>query len=213
VKVADFGIARAISEASGQAESRIWGTPQYFSPEQAAGEPATPASDVYSIGVVLFEMLCGRLPFEAETYTALALKHLREEPPHATDYNPLVPQQLDRILTKIMAKEPSGRYRTAGQLGRILTSYQQNSMAQTGMVTPVTRPLSEQKTEIYMRPTATTRPQRTVPQTVAQQPLLLPLGGDEAASDWVAIMLGITALILLLGLIPLWYMVYLAWAG
>ena len=211
VKVADFGIARAISEASVQQESKVWGTPQYFSPEQAAGESATPASDVYSIGVVMFEMLSGRLPFEAENHTALALKHLREEPPNIIEFNPLVPHQLDRILTKILAKEASGRYRTAGQLGRILTSYQQSSMAQTGLTTPVTRPIAERKTEIFTRPAAPTRAQPTVPQSYSQQqtsPMSAPPG-----TDWLAIGLGITALMLLLGLIPLWYFVYQAWAG
>ena len=211
VKVADFGIARAISEASVQQESKVWGTPQYFSPEQAAGESATPASDVYSIGVVMFEMLSGRLPFEAESHTALALKHLREEPPHITEFNPLVPHQLDRILTKILAKEASGRYRTAGQLGRILTSYQQSSMAQTGLTSPVTRPIAERKTEIYTRPAVTTQAQHTVPQpTHPQQTSSTPA---TPTTDWVAIGLGITALTLLLGLIPLWYFVYRAWAG
>lgn len=210
VKVADFGIARAISEAT-QQESKVWGTPQYFSPEQAAGESATPASDVYSIGVVMFEMLSGRLPFEAESHTALALKHLREDPPHINEYNPLVPHQLDRILTKILAKEASGRYRTAGQLGRILTSYQQSSMAQTGLTSPVTRPIAERKTEIYTHPAVPTRAQRTLPQPTSQQ--LTNSSPAPFSTDWLAIGLGITALMLLLGLIPLWYYVYRAWAG
>jgi serine/threonine-protein kinase len=211
VKVADFGIARAISEATVHHESKVWGTPQYFSPEQAAGESATPASDVYSIGVVMFEMLSGRLPFEAESHTALALKHLREEPPHIIEFNPLVPHQLDRILTKILAKEASGRYRTAGQLGRILTSYHQSSMAQTGYTSPVTVPVAERKTEIYTRPAVPIRAQQSVPQTYSpQQTKLIPA---RPGTDWMVISLGITALMLLLGLIPLWYFVYRAWAG
>ena len=210
VKVADFGIARAISQASQQQDSKVWGTPQYFSPEQAAGESATPASDVYSIGVVIFEMLSGRLPFEADSHTALALKHLREEAPHVIKFNPLVPHQLDRVLAKILAKEPSGRYRTAGQLGRILTSYQQSSMAQTGITAPVTQPISERETEIYQRPAPPTPTPHTTPQTTTQPDHPSPA---STQTDWVAVGLGITALILLLGLIPLWYMVYQAWAG
>lgn len=137
VKVADFGIARALSQASLQSGSMMWGTPHYFAPEQAAGEPATPASDVYAIGIILFEMLTGRLPFEAETLPALALKHLHEPAPPVTSFNPAVPVQLERIIAKVLDKEPAGRYRTAGQLERILRSYQQSSQEDTGPIVPV----------------------------------------------------------------------------
>jgi serine/threonine-protein kinase len=123
VKVTDFGIARAMSQATQQQVSQVWGTPQYFAPEQAAGEPPTPASDVYAIGIMMFEMLSNRLPFQADSQTALALKHLQEPPPLVTIYNPTVPKQLEQIINKLLAKEPSGRYRTAGQLGRILSTY------------------------------------------------------------------------------------------
>ena len=73
IKVTDFGIARAMTEATSSPKDTVWGTPQYFSPEQAQGLPATPASDVYSLGIILFEMLTGVLPFSAENHTALAL--------------------------------------------------------------------------------------------------------------------------------------------
>ena len=123
VKVADFGIARAISEASQHlADSQVWGTPHYFSPEQAAGEAPTAASDVYAIGVILFEMLTGRLPFIADSPTAVALKHLQEPPPSVIEFNPGAPRQLDDIVQKLLAKEPTARYSTAGQLGRILSA-------------------------------------------------------------------------------------------
>ncbi|RMG89417.1 MAG: serine/threonine protein kinase, partial [Chloroflexi bacterium] len=156
VKVADFGIARAISEATQQQQSQVWGTPQYFSPEQAAGEPATPASDVYAIGVILFELLTGRLPFEGESPTAIALKHIQERPPRVSEFNPTVPPQLELIIDKVLSKEPAGRYRTAGQLGRILSTYRERSLADTGPVytvteSPATTPVSEQKTQIYQR--------------------------------------------------------------
>ncbi len=243
VKVADFGIARAVSNATQQKMvSQVWGTPQYFSPEQASGETATPASDVYAIGIVLFEMLTGRLPFIAESHTAMALKHLQTPPPPVTQFNPMVPLQLERIIDKILAKEPSGRYRTAGQLGRILSTYRTNSMAETGPqhFVPVLpeqgtfTPVSEQVTQIYERPLPTspselpTKPEidtlrkdASTPvrgrQPVRQEPASvspLQINGNEqgqAAGDWTAVTIGIAALIALLGLIPLWWMVFLAW--
>ncbi|HZD51776.1 MAG TPA: protein kinase, partial [Woeseiaceae bacterium] len=166
VKVADFGIARAMSQASLHTASMLWGTPHYFAPEQAAGEPATPASDVYAIGIILFEMLSGRLPFEADTLPALALKHMHEPPPLITSLNPAVPVQLEQIICKVLSKEPSGRYRTAGQLERILRTYRDSSQEDTGPVgpipitvpptvppTPAPRnvPVAERRTEVYER--------------------------------------------------------------
>jgi serine/threonine-protein kinase len=224
VKVADFGIARAISEATlSQATSQVWGTPQYFSPEQAAGEPATPASDVYSIGIILFELLTGQLPFSGDTPTALALKHMQEEPPTISGTNPTVPIQLDQIIQKVLAKEPSGRYRTAGQLGRILSAYRQRSLSTADAVNQgittaqPTTPISEQKTKIYQRPVP--QQEQTIRRDPAQEDtavaptLHIPAPSQESANDWTAVALGITALIALLGLIPLWYMVYRAWTG
>ena len=222
VKIADFGIARAISEASQQyQDSQVWGTPQYFSPEQAAGSPATPASDVYAIGVILFEMLSGRLPFIAESQTALALKHLQEPPPSVTIYNPAVPRQLELIVDKLLSKEASARYRTAGQLGSILKAYYQSSLQDTGPLPLVTQqvsqPVAEQKTQIHQRPTvapaeAITRPPatRSKAEDITQ---LYPKSEHRNGLDWTAIILSILALIALIGLIPLWYNVYLAYLG
>lgn len=219
VKVADFGIARAISESSLHDDSEVWGTPQYFSPEQAAGESATPASDVYAIGIIMFEMLTGRLPFEADSHTALAVKHMRETPPPVTRFNPGVPQQVEKIINKILSKEPAGRYRTAEQLGRILISYRSSAFENTGLqAAGQTQPISEQPTAFYEQ-TGRTPQQPSVPAETFRREMTtprsfhVPAPEEEQGIDWTAIVLGIIALVALLGLIPLWWMVYLRFTG
>ncbi len=219
VKVTDFGIARALSEASRMQDSKVWGTPQYFAPEQAAGNPAMPASDVYSIGIVLFEMLAGSRPFEADTPTAIALKHLQEQPPLISEYNPAVPRSLEQIIVKVLAKEPSGRYRTAGQLGRILGAFREQSLT-ISRQTPPPQPVAEKKTQIYRRePKRPSHPKKqlsretAVPRPAPNPTQTVHIPAPANQTDWLAISLGVIALGALLGLIPLWFFVYQAWAG
>lgn len=121
VKVTDFGIAQALSDTQPrQKQDVVWGSPHYFSPEQARGEPPDPAADVYAIGIVLFEMLSGELPYAGANQQDLALAHIRERVPMVTERNPLVPESLAKIVFKAMSKEPQGRYREADQLGQVL---------------------------------------------------------------------------------------------
>ncbi|MFQ3535312.1 MAG: protein kinase [Aggregatilineales bacterium] len=125
VKVTDFGIAQVISHT--QAITRqevVWGSPQYFSPEQAQGSQPTPASDVYMIGIVLYEMLTGKLPFSGNDQKELALAHINDPAPHVLESNPNVPTTLDWIIHKCMAKEPNARFSQADQLGRVLIDVQ-----------------------------------------------------------------------------------------
>src|ERR687897_402942 len=97
-KVADFGIARAASATTTSRSNLILGTADYMSPEQAKGERVGPASDLYSLGVVLYEMLTGGLPYRGDDPIATAMKHLDEEPPHPRETNPAVPEELDALV-------------------------------------------------------------------------------------------------------------------
>jgi serine/threonine protein kinase len=186
-KVTDFGIARAFSAAApvGYTES-VWGTPHYFSPEQAEGSQPTPASDVYSIGIILFEMLTGRLPFEGDNQQQLALAHLRDAPPPVTQFNPQVPLPLDQIVAQTLAKEPARRYRTADQLGRILMEFQYGAEQATGLQAPMLPPQAQAR-------------------VTASQPILRE---EKPGFDWLAWTLAAIALIAVIGLIVLWTVVY-----
>lgn len=124
VKITDFGIAQALSDTQpGQRQDMVWGSPHYFAPEQARGEKPSPASDVYAIGIVMFEMLTGRLPYGGATQRDLALAHIQQPIPLVSDVNPSVPEKLAQIVYKIMSKEPSARYSMADQLGHVLIGY------------------------------------------------------------------------------------------
>lgn len=115
VKVTDFGIARAVDGSTLVHTGEIVGSAHYFSPEQAKGQPVDACSDLYSLGVVIFEMLTGRLPFEGDNPLTIALKHIQEEAPDARLINGLVPYGLERIVRRALAKEPSQRYQSAAE--------------------------------------------------------------------------------------------------
>ena len=116
VKVTDFGIARALASATITQAGTVLGSVQYLSPEQARGAPVGRTSDIYALGVVLFEMLTGRLPFEGDSPIAISLKHLHEQPPSPRALEPTVPRRLEGIILKAMAKRPEDRYQTASEM-------------------------------------------------------------------------------------------------
>src|SRR5437762_5400600 len=119
LKVTDFGIAR--SGASQMTEvGSIIGTAQYLSPEQARGAPVDQTSDLYSVGVVLYELLTGQVPFTGETPLEIAMKHLSEVPKPPSELRPEVPHDLDLVVLRALAKDPADRYETAEQMDKDL---------------------------------------------------------------------------------------------
>jgi hypothetical protein len=114
LKVADFGIAKAaFADGDVTTTGSILGTVTYLSPEQLRGEEPDQRSDIYSLGVTLYELLAGRAPFEEETQMAIAMKHLREEPPPLRSVRGGIPRALDNVVSKAMAKDPDQRFQSA----------------------------------------------------------------------------------------------------
>jgi len=127
VQVLDFGIARAV-EGTDEAltdAGTVMGTATYFSPEQAQGLQVGPRGDLYSLGVVLFEMTVGQPPFSGKTPVAIAYKHVRDAPPAPTDVAPDVPVEIEAITLKLLAKDPDDRYPTAEDLRADLRRYRE----------------------------------------------------------------------------------------
>ncbi|TYL54988.1 serine/threonine protein kinase [Nocardioides sp. BGMRC 2183] len=133
VKITDFGIARAGDATAITRTGAVMGTPQYLSPEQARGNPSTPASDVYSLGVVAFECLAGKRPFEAETPVATVLAHLQQPVP---DLPEEVPADLAEVVKRAMAKEPGDRFSDGAAFAAALRD-PSAAAAMTGPVTAV----------------------------------------------------------------------------
>lgn len=169
VKITDFGIAQAWSDTQPSTrQSVVWGSPHYFAPEQAQGEKPSAASDVYSIGIVMFEMLTGRLPYVGTDQKELALAHIRERIPIVTEFNPAVPETFSRIVYKTMSKEPRDRYRMADQLAHILESFQKS----WGQDTLTTEPPNINPPESHIPPPPASNP--TVARNVSNQNQQIP---------------------------------------
>lgn len=197
LKVTDFGIARALSTI--QPDERVdvvWGSPQYFSPEQAVGEAPSPASDVYSLGIVLYEVLTGALPFTAPTSDELARMHLEDQPIPISEYLPDVPPALEQIVIKVLSKEPSARYRTADQLGRVLLRF--GTQRETPPVASALN-LTPEAVTTYQQPESfPSAPQPAYPLPESTLPEI----------DWGTIGLALLALIAAGGLIPFWIYIF-----
>lgn len=191
LKVTDFGIAHAISAVQAiQLQDVVWGSPHYFSPEQAGGYPPTPSSDVYSLGIVLFETLTGILPFESDDNSELAQMHQNATAPRPRSINPAIPAQLDQVVQKLLSKDPSSRYRTAEQLAIILRKILADHPGLDKAHRTIPANLSISRNDQYRRVKTSMR-----------------------NLDWGTIGLALITTIAIGGLIPFWFYVWLSVNG
>ena len=202
LKVTDFGLARVYESLRRPPTGQVvWGSPPYLSPEHARGEPLVPASDVYALGIVLYQALTGRLPYTASTPQEWLVAHREAPPTPPRTYNPAIPARLEQILLQVLSKEPSARFRTADQFGRVLLQFTQR--ADTRAITMPTR-------QVHLTPApppgAPVRLGPHLPAPTGTEPLPSP----PPAIPWDATTWGlaILALLAVAGLIPLWLWVY-----
>jgi serine/threonine-protein kinase len=193
LKVTDFGIARALTTISpDEKNAYVWGSPQYLSPEQAEGLPPSPASDVYSLGVVLYEMVTGKLPFFSKDASELARMHKEVIPISTRNFNPEVPITLDQIILKVLSKEQTSRYRTADQFGRVLENLRESYKVNTykTAATPFNvNSANQEKQQSSLSPTIVDKK-------------------NTGSFDWKTALLALLAFLLAGGLIPFWLYIW-----
>ncbi len=139
-RVSDFGVAQALGDQTLTRTGEMLGSVSYMSPEQAQGKDSGPATDLYAAGVLLFEMLTGRLPFTGDTPVQVALKHIQEQPPLPSQLNPALPPGLDQVFLRAVAKSPEDRFGSAAEMARALNEGSVNVPGPTVEHTRVRQP-------------------------------------------------------------------------
>jgi serine/threonine-protein kinase len=189
LKITDFGIARAMDSISRDERSDVvWGSPYYLSPEQARGLPPSPATDVYSLGVIAYEMFAGKLPFDAEDSIELARKHREDSPIPPKELNPEISEDLNAFILKALSKKPEDRFSDGNSFVKALNSIviSKNRPAES-----IKERLHEGKVVIKNQKAAAALPEKRKPEVSRKY-------------DWRTILLSFLALIFAGGLIPFW---------
>lgn len=135
-KISDFGIAVALSDNSMTQTNSLLGSVHYLSPEQARGGMPTRQSDIYALGIILFEMLTGTVPFEGDSAVSIALKHFQEDMPSVRQFDPRIPQALENVVLKATTKDPAERYTSADAMASDLKTSRSPQRAHEAKFTP-----------------------------------------------------------------------------
>jgi serine/threonine protein kinase/Tfp pilus assembly protein PilF len=143
-RIMDFGIARSVERKGITGAGVMIGTPEYMSPEQVEGKDVDQRSDIYSLGVILYEMVTGQVPFEGDTIFAVGVKHKSEEPQNPKEINPQIPEDLSRVILRCLEKNRENRYQSAGELRSELTSIEKG-IPTTERKPPVKKPMTSKE--------------------------------------------------------------------
>ena len=208
-KITDFGIAVALGASSLTQSGYVMGSAQYLAPEQARGEQATALSDIYSGGVVLYEMATGRLPFEGESPVAVALRHVQEEPVPPRQLNPRIPETLQSVILRAMSKDPAQRPSSGRGMGDALLACALSSLEAT-ISQPIPVPGPSRVPAAAAGPTAVASsresPARTRPPVTARESLRP--ARKRNARNWTGLLITLVIFLLIIGTIPLAVLAY-----
>ena len=193
IKITDFGLARVMQQNIHEQESYFWGSPFYVSPEQARGESPSVASDIYSLGVVLYQLFTGMLPITGESVQELLQNHIKQTPIAPITVNSSIPNALNDAILKCLEKDPKKRFRSVSQIRDILANVRHS---------------------IIFNSTSNVLPRSSINVTTQSiQPKKKSGNVEEVLKqikqlDWQTILLGLLATIAAAGLIPFWIYVY-----
>lgn len=193
----DFGIAKILSDAAQlSATGSVMGSPAYMAPEQAAGQPVDARSDLYALGIVLYEMVCGRVPFQGDSPTAVMMQHLTQPPPPPSQFNPQLPAAAEAVIQKALAKDPAARFSRVSEMAAAFQAAVASS--ETTLVNDMAT-LDPAATLVSGEPTArpaavTPTASRTAP--AGQAPAPIPA---RVPPSWLAPTLAAVALIVIVG--------------
>lgn len=196
VVLTDFGIAKIVTGVQFTASGGMVGTPAYMAPEQGLGEAGDERSDIYSLGVILFQLCTGRLPYEADTPLATILKHLNEETPRPMHLNPDLPREVEKIILKAMAKEPDDRFNTAQDMAEHIEQVLNDEGLFSGQRPAITALASSEFNTTPIEPIRAVQPTPAPADDTTPLPAVQP--GGMSRVSWI--LLGIIAAIVLGGL-------------
>lgn len=195
IKITDFGLARVMQQNIQELENYFWGSPFYISPEQAQGESPTVAADIYSLGVVLYQMMTGQLPISGDSVSELLHNHIKMQPKAPREINGLIPIPLNDAILRCLQKDPRKRYRSVSQVRDILANIRHSIIINSTSNSMPRASISVDTKQVRREKVTVENKKDNLQQQLAQ-------------FDWRTILLGLLATIAAAGLIPFWIYVY-----